>query len=110
MIEGCVEWQKDGRIKRPEVVLEMTKEYFNEQDLLGQWIDERLERTTGSKISSAKAYESFVRFAELSGERNPEDIKWFHEQMEQHNFVRGKSNGDRVYKDVRFKPDQLSII
>jgi putative DNA primase/helicase len=111
MIEGCLEWQKEGnKIRRPEVVVEMTKEYFNEQDLLGQWIDERLERAPGSKLSSTKAYDSFCAFAARSGERNPEDIKWFHEQMEQHNFVRGKSHGNRVYKDVKFKPEQPSII
>jgi len=110
MIEGCLEWQKEGRIKRPKVVVEMTKEYFNEQDLLGQWIDEWLERAPGSKLSSTKAYDSFCAFAAQSGERKPEDIKWFHEQMEQHNFVRGKSHGNRVYKDVKFKPEQPSII
>jgi len=113
MIEGCLAWQKEGGIKRPEVVVEMTEEYFHEQDLLGQWIEERLERVPGSKLSTTKAYESFVWFAEQSGERKPGDIKWFHEQMEHHNFFRGKSHGDRVYKDVRFKwigPDQSSII
>jgi putative DNA primase/helicase len=113
MIEGCLAWQKERGIKRPEVVVEMTDEYFNEQDLLGQWIEERLVREPGSKILSARAYESFVLFAELSGERKPGDIKWFHEQMEHHNFVRRKSHGDRVYLDVKFKwvgPDQSSII
>jgi hypothetical protein len=69
-----------------------------------------LERTPGSKLSSTKAYDSFCAFAAQSGERNPGDIKWFHEQMEQHNFERRKSHGNRVYKDVRFKPDQPSII
>lgn len=88
----------------------MTNEYFNEQDLLGQWIEERLERTRGSKLPSARAYEAFSEFATQSGERNLGDIKWFHEQMEQHGFIKVKSHGNRVYKDVRFKPSQPSII
>ncbi|MCS3521846.1 phage/plasmid primase, P4 family [Bradyrhizobium elkanii] len=110
MIEGCLAWQKEKGIKRPEIVVEATKEYFNEQDLLGQWIEERLERAPGSNLSTVKAYESFVTFAAHSGERSPGDIKWFHEQMDQHNFNKRKSHGNRVYKDVRFKPDKPELI
>ncbi|GAB9246849.1 phage/plasmid primase, P4 family [Bradyrhizobium diazoefficiens] len=110
MIEGCLGWQEEKGIKRPEIVVETTAEYLAEQDLLGQWIEERLKRAPGSNLSTVKAYESFLAFAVQSGERNPGDIKWFHEQMEQHNFIRGKSHGDRVYKDVRFKQDEPEII
>ncbi|WP_453963882.1 phage/plasmid primase, P4 family [Bradyrhizobium elkanii] len=110
MIEGCLAWQKEKCIERPEIVLDTTREYFAEQDLLGQWIEERLKRAPGRNLSTVKAYESFVAFAVQSGERSPGDIKWFHEQMEQHNFVRGKSHGDRVYKDVSLKPDEPELI
>ncbi|MGY4503743.1 P4 family phage/plasmid primase-like protein [Bradyrhizobium sp. GM24.11] len=110
MIEGCLAWQEEKGIKRPEIVVETTKQYFNEQDLLGQWIEERLERASGSNLATVKAYEAFAQFAAQSGERNPGDIKWFHEQMEQHGFVRGKCHGDRVYRDVRFKSDEPEII
>jgi putative DNA primase/helicase len=109
MIEGCLDWQKEGGIKRPEVVVEMTNistnKIFWASGLMSGWKGRR-----GSKLSSTKAYDSFCAFAAQSGERNPGDIKWFHEQMEQHNFERRKSHGNRVYKDVRFKPDQPSII
>jgi hypothetical protein len=44
-----------------------------------------------------------VYFAQQAGEHRPGDIKWFHEQMEQHGFVRTKSHGERVYRGVRFK-------
>ncbi|WOH82145.1 phage/plasmid primase, P4 family [Bradyrhizobium sp. BEA-2-5] len=109
MIEGCLIWQKEG-IKRPEIVVETTKEYFNEQDLPGQWIEDKLEMAPGSKLSTVKAYDSFVEFAVRSGERSPGDIKWFHEQMEHHNINRRKSHGSRVYMDVRLKPDGLEPI
>jgi putative DNA primase/helicase len=108
MIDGCLIWQAEG-IKRPDIVIETTKEYFSEQDLLGQWIDELLEKTSPaeSKMLGTKAYESFVYFAKQAGEHTPGDIKWFHEQMEQHGFVRTKSHGDRVYRGVRFKSEYL---
>jgi putative DNA primase/helicase len=89
---------------RPEKVVETTDEYFSEQDLLGQWMATQLERTTSDcRLPSARLYESFVYYAEQSGERRPGDIKWFHEQMEQHGCVRGKSNGNQVYRGLKFK-------
>jgi putative DNA primase/helicase len=110
LIEGCLIWQREKGIKRPEIVVETTKEYFSEQDVLGQWIEDRVERAPGGKLPSAKMYEAFCAFATQLGERSPGDIKWFHEQMEQHGFVRGKSNGARVYKDVQFKSEKPLMI
>lgn len=108
MIDGCLMWQAEG-LTRPEIVIETTKEYFSEQDLLGQWIEEMLEKTSPaeSKLLGTKLYESFVSFAQQAGEYRPGDIKWFHEQMEQHGFVRTKSHGDRVYRGVTFKREPI---
>jgi putative DNA primase/helicase len=38
-IDGCLKWQKTA-LKRPKVITEANEEYFGEQDLLQQWIDE----------------------------------------------------------------------
>lgn len=40
-IEGCMEWQERG-LDPPEAVIAATKEYRKEQDVLGQFFDERL--------------------------------------------------------------------
>jgi len=42
MIDGCLDWQANG-LSRPDCVKAATKEYFDDQDLLGQWIEERCE-------------------------------------------------------------------
>jgi putative DNA primase/helicase len=104
LIDGCLLWQAEG-ITRPRVVLEATEEYFSEQDLVGQWFEARLEKTsiTESKLLSTRLYENFVQFAEAAGERSPGDIKWFHEQMEGRGYVKTKSLGQQVYRGVRFK-------
>jgi putative DNA primase/helicase len=44
MIDGCLDWQANGLI-RPAVVTASTAEYFDDQDLLTQWIEECCERT-----------------------------------------------------------------
>jgi putative DNA primase/helicase len=44
MIDGCLDWQANGLI-RPAVVTTSTAEYFDDQDLLTQWVEECCERT-----------------------------------------------------------------
>ncbi len=41
-ISGCLDWQKHGLV-RPTAVSEATKEYFDEQDIFGRWLEERTE-------------------------------------------------------------------
>jgi putative DNA primase/helicase len=43
-IDGCLDWQANGLV-RPEVVTTSTAEYFSEQDLLAQWLDDCCVRT-----------------------------------------------------------------
>lgn len=42
MIDGCLEWQKVG-LAPPNIVTEATEEYFGDQDVIGQWLDECTE-------------------------------------------------------------------
>jgi P4 family phage/plasmid primase-like protien len=39
MINGCLDWQKNGLI-RPQVVLDATAAYFADQNTVGQWTDD----------------------------------------------------------------------
>ncbi len=43
MIEGCLDWQKNGLV-RPAAVTTSTADYFSDQDLLAQWIEECCEQ------------------------------------------------------------------
>ena len=42
MIDGCLDWQANGLI-RPASVSAATDEYFEEQDLFGQWLEEECD-------------------------------------------------------------------
>ncbi len=42
-VDGCREWQRIG-LKPPAAVAAATKEYFEAEDSLGRWLDERCER------------------------------------------------------------------
>ena len=70
MIDGCLDWQKNGLL-RPASVLEATKEYFDSQDVFGQWVKECCEIHPGDKEiweKSADLYDSWVRYCAGHGE------------------------------------------
>jgi putative DNA primase/helicase len=65
MIDGCLDWQRDGLI-RPESVKRETDNYFSDQDLLRQWLDAECDVELGNeyKCESSKAlFQSFSAYA-----------------------------------------------
>jgi putative DNA primase/helicase len=40
MIEGCLDWQRNGLV-RPDVVADATADYFQSQDFFARWLSER---------------------------------------------------------------------
>jgi putative DNA primase/helicase len=61
-VRGAVEWLKDG-LRYPAKVQEASKEYFANEDVLGQWLGECTEEGPYESRASL-AYDSFKFFAE----------------------------------------------
>jgi hypothetical protein len=62
-----------------------------------------VERTKPTEhVLSSKLYRSWAYYAQKTGE-NPRGSPWFNEQMKQRHFVKGKSDGNQVFRGVRFK-------
>lgn len=68
-IEGAQLWMMEG-LNPPPSVLEATAEYFDEEDPMGQWIDDRLE-VGGSKdfVSLAALYDNWREWCGENGEQ-----------------------------------------
>jgi P4 family phage/plasmid primase-like protien len=67
MIDGCLDWQRNGLV-RPKVVTEATEEYFRDQDLFKQWLDECCDVDRRYEDTTAALYASWKVFAEANGE------------------------------------------
>jgi putative DNA primase/helicase len=63
-IDGCLDWQDNG-LMRPEVVRTSTHHYFDEQDLLADWIDNFCQRTNQDGQPTYDAF--FNLYASWSG-------------------------------------------
>jgi len=85
MIDGCLDWQKNGLV-RPPVVIEATAEYFSEQDSVRQWIEECCD-TGGTLLSDTteNLYASWTAYITASGEK-PGTKKSFSQSLLQQGF------------------------
>lgn len=66
MLEGCAEWQQDG-LSPPERVLRAVSRYFEDEDLVGQWIDECCQRGPALMATSRQLFNSWSNWATETG-------------------------------------------
>jgi len=67
-VQGCLDWQRLGRLDPPQQVLEATEEYFEAEDALGRWLDERCVREANAKSLTAELFADWKLWAESAGE------------------------------------------
>ena len=103
MIDGCLAWQEDG-LFQPEAVRVATAEYFSDQDLFGQWLEECCDVDQGNDYkheTSAALYKSYSAFVRDHGEL-PLTSKAWGGHMRKHHFIAGNSRakGGRFYVGI----------
>ena len=67
-VQGCLDWQRHGRLDPPPRVVEATEEYFEAEDALGRWLDERCVREANAKSLTAELFNDWKQWAEAAGE------------------------------------------
>ena len=88
MIEGCLAWQREG-LSRPKVVLAATEDYFAEQDVLAQWVDECCECDGRIGDTRKNLFNSWRTYATDRAE-DPHNSKWFTTMLEREGYLRAK--------------------
>jgi putative DNA primase/helicase len=104
MIKGCIDWQANG-LSRPDCVKAATKEYFDDQDLLGQWIEERCDVELGTKRlwdRSGDLYDSWNAFSSEAGESSITKTA-FGSAMKKRGFKAKKIQNARAFRYIRLK-------
>lgn len=66
-VAGCLAWRREG-LKPPASVVSATEEYFEAEDALGRWLDERCVRTPNAKSLTAELFTDWKQWAEAAGE------------------------------------------
>jgi putative DNA primase/helicase len=104
MIDGCMDWQSNS-LTRPPIVTNATTEYFQEQDILKRWLDEKCETGPGKKEAASKLYGSWKEFALENGEE-PGTMTAFGSLLPEQGFEKKKSGG-YYYIGVQLKAFEL---
>ena len=104
LIEGCLDWHANGLV-RPESVIQATESYFEDQDLLSQWLAEECDAEPGNKYKSeatGSLFASWTEFATRNGEK-PGSSKAFSAELIKRGFERDTEGHAKVrcFKGVR---------
>ena len=67
-VQGCLDWQRLGKLAPPVQVVEATEEYFEGEDALGRWVEERCLREPNAKSLTAELFNDWKQWAESAGE------------------------------------------
>jgi len=68
MIDGCLLWQKEGRLNPPQAVITATGEYLESEDAIATWIVDRCELKASYEDTAAELFKSWKAWAELMRE------------------------------------------
>ena len=68
LVEGCTRWQAE-RLGTPTQVADSTREYRNEMDVIGDFINERCVQGEKHSMAIGEIYPSYVEWCNESGER-----------------------------------------
>ena len=66
-VVGCLAWQREG-LNPPTCVQDATDEYFESEDALGRWLDERCVQEANAKSLTAELFTDWKQWAEGAGE------------------------------------------
>jgi putative DNA primase/helicase len=103
MIEGCLDWQSNG-LTTAAAVAAATDEYFEEQDLVGEWL-EGYDVDPGNNYKTSPPgdlYSSWRDFADKAG-FPPGSQRTLADKLKSKGLRNGKSNGVRYWYGIRLK-------
>jgi putative DNA primase/helicase len=105
-IEGAVDWHTN-RLARPAAVTQATREYFDEQDVFGQWLGEDCDVDHGNEHKVEKTVALFDAWKDY-GARAGEPLitrRQFNSRMAQRGFEHKqiKALGTKGFRGIRLK-------
>ncbi|MEO8586764.1 MAG: phage/plasmid primase, P4 family, partial [Acidobacteriota bacterium] len=101
LVEGCLEWQRDG-LKPPPAVVSATSNYREEQDSLADFLAVSVGKKAGAKVKASILYQAYAKWAEASGE-TPLGQRRFGEGLVTRGYRRDRETAGVMYHDVTLR-------
>jgi putative DNA primase/helicase len=111
LIEGCLLWQKEG-LEPPKIVQDATDDYFEDEDPIGRFLEERCVVKDGAAVLGSALFESWREWAEQQNE-STRSLRWLVGQLttrggigkwrEPHTGRRGLRGLELIYNPGEFE-------
>ena len=103
-VQGCLEWQRQGRLDPPQQVLDATDEYFEEEDAIGEFLDEDCQQSPVAREAISAIYQRWRERAERRGEYVGTS-RWLTQQLINRGFARTRLHGGaKALSGLSLKP------
>ncbi|MGV0961573.1 MAG: phage/plasmid primase, P4 family [Limnohabitans sp.] len=107
-LEGCLAWQRLGRLDPPQQVLDATDEYFEEEDAIGEFLDEDCQQSAVAREAISAIYQRWRERAERRGEYVGTS-RWLTQQLINRGFARTRLHGGaKALSGLSLKPREMS--
>ncbi len=108
-LAGCREWQRLGNLRVPKPVLDATDEYFEGEDALGQWMEERCALSKAARTLTSDLFADWKEWAEKAGEFVG-SVKRFSEQLVSRRFGRWRNGkGAMGFEGIGLQPKNYAV-
>jgi putative DNA primase/helicase len=102
LVKGCLLWQQQG-INPPTAVIEASNKYRQNEDMMGDFIEECCEKEPAAKVQASVIYNTFLEWYHANiGKGDKLTGSWFGKQFN-HYFEKTKINGCNYYLGVDVK-------
>jgi putative DNA primase/helicase len=107
-IEGHAEWQRQG-LNPPQAVLDATEEYFQTEDVMLRWLEERcICLSQAGSTRTRVLYEDFKAWAEAAGEYCNSQ-KRFSQDLIDRGYTIRKSHGSSVVDEIALRTKEPEV-
>ena len=104
LVEGCREWRRIG-LGPPAAVRDATLSYRDQEDVLGQFIDQACVLSRTARVSSSSLFQAYSSWCEQNGER-PMSQRGFSMRMEERNVEKSRTSAEKVWLGIGLRvPD-----
>lgn len=97
LVRGCLSYQEMG-LCPPEVVLEATKAYQSEEDIIGHFIDDSCVDEAGSRINKLELYKCYQEWCQENGHHHMNSTNFYKKIKEK--YKEGKSGNNRYFEGI----------
>ena len=108
MVEGCLEWQREG-LGYPAAVREASEQYLESEDTLGAWLEACCVEDPSASATNVELYRSWQLWAQAVGEV-PASRRSVFKALVEKGYQRHRANGVRVFMGIAVRPSAESCI